>query len=202
MSSQITNDVAALGAMQMFLEEYCASGVEALLFDSSGEIQSLAIDMHELIEFNHELAMIVLESPTKYLALFNKACIAVQRALKRTTTEGVATPGYCAVKEEAQVRVNHLPNHPSLLRTRIPGSEDTGRLLSISGTVIRTGLVKMMETHRVYSCTKCRGTFCVDAEIEQYNYIPKPTRCLAPGADYCNGTTFVAAGAEAAEEMQ
>ncbi|PIA13102.1 MCM-domain-containing protein [Coemansia reversa NRRL 1564] len=146
--------------------------------------------------------MLVLESPTKYLALFNKACIAVQRSLKRTTTAGVATPGYCAVKEEAQVRVSHLPNHPSLLRTRIPGSEDAGRLLSISGTVIRTGLVKMMETHRVYSCTKCRGTFCVDAEIEQYNYIPKPTRCLAPGTEHCNSTSFVAAGAEAAEEMQ
>ncbi|KAJ2177354.1 DNA helicase mcm9 [Coemansia sp. RSA 551] len=158
---------------------------------------SLHIDMHELLEFNHELAMLLLESPSKFLPLFNIACLAAQRSLKQQTT---VSDSICTVKEDAQVRVTHLPNHPTLQRTRIPGSEDVGRLLSISGTVIRTGLVKMMETHRVYSCTKCRGVFSVNAEVEQYNYIPKPVRCLVPGPDFCNSTAFVPA--DSAEDSQ
>ncbi|KAJ2889512.1 DNA helicase mcm9, partial [Coemansia aciculifera] len=73
----------------------------------------------------------------------------------------------------------------------MPGSSDVGRLISITGTVIRTGLVKMMETHKQYACTKCRGTFTVNAELEQYNHIPKPSKCVAPGEDFCNSTTFM-----------
>ncbi|KAJ2354772.1 DNA helicase mcm9 [Coemansia erecta] len=197
MTDQISNTAAAQGAMQMFLEEYCAVGIQSLLFDIDDEVQSLHVDMHELIEFNHELAMLLLETPTKYLPLFNHACVAAQRTLRQATAISEAI---CAVKEGAQVRITHLPNHPALQRTRIPGSDDVGRLLSISGTVIRTGLVKMMETHRIYVCAKCRGAFSVDAEIEQYNYIPKPTRCLAPGPDFCSSTAFVPS--DAAEETQ
>ncbi|KAJ2310676.1 DNA helicase mcm9 [Coemansia sp. RSA 2705] len=196
MGDQITNSAAALGAMQLFLEEYSAPAVEQLLMTAE-DVQSLEIDMHELLEFNHELAMLLLESPQKYLPLFNQACVAVQRALKQAAS---VTANICSVKEDVHVRITHLPNHPSLQRTRIPGSEDVGRLLSISGTVIRTGLVKMMETHRVFACTKCRGTFSVQAEIEQYNYIPKPTRCLVPGPDFCSSTTFMPA--DSTEEMQ
>ncbi|KAJ2449202.1 DNA helicase mcm9 [Coemansia sp. RSA 2336] len=190
MAEQISNAAAAQAAMQLFLEEHCASALEALLFnpgtDDDQDIQSLEIDMHELIEFNYELAMLLLESPSRYLPLFNQACVSAQRTLK----ESILTNNVATVNQDAQVRITHLPNHPVLHRTRVPGSDDVGRLLCISGTVIRTGLVKMMETHRTYACTKCRGTFSVGAEIEQYNYIPKPVRCLAPGPDFCNSTTF------------
>ncbi|KAJ1719235.1 DNA helicase mcm9, partial [Coemansia biformis] len=197
MDGHVLNDAAAQGAMQLFLEEYCAAGIEALVLDASGDVRSLEVDMHELIEFNHELATLVLESPAKYLALFSRACVAAQRAAVRAAgaTAGAA---HCVVQEDAQVRVGHLPNHPALARTRVPGSQDVGRLLSVSGTVIRTGLVKMMETRRTYVCTRCRGEFSVDAELEQYSYIPRPTRCLAPGDEYCASTTFAPAEAGAA----
>ncbi|KAJ2652368.1 DNA helicase mcm9 [Coemansia sp. RSA 1250] len=190
MAEQISNAAAAQTAMQLFLEEHCASALESLLFnpstDDDQDVQSLEIDMHELIEFNYELAMLLLESPSRYLPLFNQACVSAQRSLK----ESILTNNVATVNQDAQVRITHLPNHPVLHRTRVPGSDDVGRLLCISGTVIRTGLVKMMETHRMYACTKCRGTFSVGAEIEQYNYIPKPVRCLAPGPDFCNSTAF------------
>ncbi|KAJ2851113.1 DNA helicase mcm9 [Coemansia brasiliensis] len=200
MTEQIANDAAAQTAMQLFLEEHCSSALEALLFNPSAEddqdIQSLEIDMHELIEFNYELAMLLLESPSRYLPLFNHACVSAQRSLKQS----ILTNNIATVNQDAQVRITHLPNHPVLHRTRVPGSDDVGRLLCISGTVIRTGLVKMMETHRTYACTKCRGTFSIGAEIEQYNYIPKPVRCLAPGPEFCNSTSFTPM--DSPEELQ
>ncbi|KAJ2314052.1 hypothetical protein IWW51_006033, partial [Coemansia sp. RSA 2702] len=96
MGDQITNSAAALGAMQLFLEEYSAPAVEQLLMTAE-DVQSLEIDMHELLEFNHELAMLLLESPQKYLPLFNQACVAVQRALKQAAS---VTANICSVKED------------------------------------------------------------------------------------------------------
>ncbi|KAJ1962793.1 DNA helicase mcm9 [Dipsacomyces acuminosporus] len=183
----MTNDAAVLGTMQLFLEQYYPDELERLLMDQTLDAPSLEVDMHSLIEFNYEIAVLVLESPTKYLPLLNSACVASQAKIKQATSLSTAL----SVSEKVQVRITHLPNHPSLIRTKIPGSEDIGRLLSITGTVIRTGLVKMMETHRTYVCGKCRASFMVEADVEQCNVIPKPTRCLAHNAEaFCNSTTF------------
>ncbi|KAJ2734093.1 DNA helicase mcm9, partial [Coemansia sp. Cherry 401B] len=187
MDGECASVVAPLGAMQLFLEEYYAAGIRALLVDADRRVCSLEIDMHELLEFNYELALSVLDSPTRHLGLFNRACVAAQRALLRRSEERYT------VKEHAQVRIAHLPNHPALQRSRIPGSRDVGRLLSLTGTAIRTGLVKMMETHRWFLCTQCRGTFRVEADVSRYNHIPKPMRCLArgSGAVGCESANFV-----------
>ncbi|KAI9505395.1 MCM2/3/5 family-domain-containing protein [Coemansia spiralis] len=47
-----------------------------------------------------------------------------------------------------------------------------------------------METERMFVCSRCRGTFAVAAEHEQYGLIARPTRCLAHGAEMCSSTTF------------
>ncbi|KAJ2692848.1 protein phosphatase 2A regulatory subunit cdc55, partial [Coemansia sp. RSA 1285] len=73
-----------------------------------------------------------------------------------------------------------------------------GRLVSVSGTVVRAGVVKMMETRRRYRCARCGGEFEVQAEAEQYNHLARPTRCLAPGAEPCASTAFAPAPPEAA----
>ncbi|KAI8326304.1 mcm domain-containing protein [Martensiomyces pterosporus] len=185
--------------MQLFLEQYYPGDIERLLVDQELDVHSLEVDMHSLIEFNYEIATLLLESPTKYLPLLNSACAAAQSRLKQSSSLSSAL----TVKERVQVRIAHLPNHPSLVRTKIPGSEDIGRLLSVAGTVIRTGLVKMMETHRAYVCGKCRASFMVEAEIEQYSYIPKPTRCLAPNTEaHCNSTTFYPATSDTGDALQ
>ena len=44
------------------------------------------------------------------------------------------------------------------------------------GTVIRTGAVKLLETEREYICSRCKQSFTMDADFEQYYAIPKPAR--------------------------
>ncbi|KAJ2117771.1 DNA helicase mcm9 [Coemansia sp. RSA 2337] len=170
---------STVGAMQLFLESCYNAELKDLLDDEN--TSSLAVDLGKVIEFNVELAQTILDRATFCLPLFNVALVSALRKLTGTTTSSV---------DGARVRVEHLPNHPALQRTKMPGSEDVGHLLTISGTVIRTGMVKMMETQKRYACLKCRGTFVVRAQLEQYNYIPKPARCLAPGEDYCNSNAF------------
>ncbi|KAJ2006530.1 DNA helicase mcm9 [Coemansia thaxteri] len=195
--TQADVDASMLGAMQLFLETFYGKDI-ARLHAEGGETTSVHIDMHLLIDYNYELAMHVLERPSRYLPVFNEALVAAQRKSVQTGLAGALA----VVNESAQVRMRQLPNHPALMRTKMPGSEDAGRLLSVSGTVIRTGVVKMMETHKTYACRSCRGTFTVRAEIEQYNYIPKPTRCLAGGEEFCKSTEFLAAPGSDQQQQQ
>ncbi|KAJ2581487.1 DNA helicase mcm9 [Coemansia sp. RSA 1836] len=182
--------------MQLFLETCYGEDIDELLQlqEADTEKSSLLVDMHTLVEFNLDLAQSVLEQPTRYQALFDAALHAALRKHVRPATR--------AINEAAKVRLHHLPMHPSLQRTKMPGSADVGRLLTITGTVIRTGLVKMMETHKRYACLKCRGTFTVRAEPEQYNHIPKPTKCVAAGEDFCSSTSFATAEADDAREAR
>ncbi|KAJ1958489.1 DNA helicase mcm9 [Linderina pennispora] len=191
-------ETAVLGRMDQFLDHYYSQDIGRLLIDQQTHMHSLEVDMHLLIEYDHKLAVMVLESPTRYLPLFSQACTTAQTRAKQ---QSHLSPEF-TVKEDVQVRITHLPNHPSLVRMKIPGSEDIGKLVSISGTVIRTGVVKMMETQRLYVCGKCRGSFMMPAEVEQYNYIPKPTRCMVPNEEFCNSTNFFPATTDTGDALQ
>ncbi|KAF9415676.1 DNA helicase mcm9 [Podila epigama] len=55
----------------------------------------------------------------------------------------------------------------------------------------RTGKVKMLENSKDVYCTSCKKTFEVFADVEQYNQMVIPTKCLAQGnARPCPGTKF------------
>jgi len=63
-------------------------------------------------------------------------------------------------------------------------------LLSISGTVVRTGPRKVSEQEQIFQCTKCKGQFSVKADREQYYCIPEPKICKAIGIEPCDSTKF------------
>ncbi|KAJ1944155.1 DNA helicase mcm9, partial [Kickxella alabastrina] len=184
-------------AMQLFLEQTYPREIDHLMSNTDTDQQSLHIDMHTLIQSSHELAQLLMEKPTLCLPLFATALHQAQQQQQQMQKHnGMVDQHQLEVKPQAVVRVTNLPNNPAVVRTRVPGSEDVGRLVSMTGTVIRTGMVKMMETHRAFTCAKCRGCFNVAAEVEQYGYIPRPTRCLAAGEDYCNSADFIPASSE------
>ena len=60
------------------------------------------------------------------------------------------------------------------------------------GTVIRTGTVKMLESERMYRCSKCKHQFSVRADVEQFYTIPKPARCPSEMDPPCPSTNFTA----------
>ncbi|KAI1307213.1 protein phosphatase 2A regulatory subunit cdc55 [Mortierella claussenii] len=64
-------------------------------------------------------------------------------------------------------------------RATIPNSADIGKFLSISATVTRTGAVKMLENSKKYFCGTCKKEFEVLADVEQFNQVIQPTKCLA-----------------------
>ncbi|KAF8984555.1 DNA helicase mcm9 [Entomortierella lignicola] len=98
------------------------------------------------------------------------------------------TPMY--LKPKCSARIKALPAAESR-RMTIPNSSDVGTFLSITATVIRTGVVKMLENSKKFYCTTCKQRFDVIADVEQYNQVIPPTKCLAKtNVRPCMGTKF------------
>lgn len=81
-----------------------------------------------------------------------------------------------------------LPVCPELVREHIPKTKDVGHFLSVTGTVIRTSLVKVLEFEREYMCNKCKHVFVVKADFEQYYTFCRPSSCSNPGN--CDSSKF------------
>mmetsp|Transcript_39848 Transcript_39848/g.40478 ORF Transcript_39848/g.40478 Transcript_39848/m.40478 type:complete len:390 (+) Transcript_39848:84-1253(+) len=58
------------------------------------------------------------------------------------------------------------------------GSHDAGKIVQISGTVVRASPVRMYESERAYQCQECNHKFVVYADMEQSNNaLMSPTVC-------------------------
>ena len=66
------------------------------------------------------------------------------------------------VKSKTHVRLGNLPICPELTRTKLPRASDVGHFLSLSGTIIRATVVKMLEYARQYICAKCKTSFLLE----------------------------------------
>lgn len=61
-------------------------------------------------------------------------------------------------------------------------SSDIGNFVSISGTVIRTGMKKMQEYQREYQCGRCGHRFMLQSDLEQNSIIDLPKQCPSGGS--------------------
>lgn len=93
-------------------------------------------------------------------------------------------------KKTVRARVTNLPKCTEITKKSVSAlrSSDINRLVSVSGTVIRTGAIKMLEYEREFVCTRCKHKFIVQADMEQYNVIVKPSIC--PSNKDCTSTSF------------
>ncbi|KAJ7543010.1 hypothetical protein O6H91_09G022000 [Diphasiastrum complanatum] len=66
-----------------------------------------------------------------------------------------------------------------------------GHLLTLKGTVIRSGSVKMLEGERYYECRRCKYRFKVAPQLETGNSLQLPASCPSQRTKPCNGASFV-----------
>ncbi|KAI8929498.1 MCM2/3/5 family-domain-containing protein [Entophlyctis helioformis] len=168
---------------------------------------SLELSLVDYIQRNAWLSGLLVQTPRTLLPLLHAALAAAQRSIKSahpltrssSTTNNNNNGGggggaVLTFKPNARVRIGRPSDCAELKRTRVPRSADVGRLVFFKGTVVRTGLVKMMETVRRYVCAACEREFDVGYDVEQFNAVPRPVRCGAGGG--CDGTKFTEVVAE------
>ncbi|XP_075354747.1 DNA helicase MCM9 isoform X1 [Mycteria americana] len=144
----------------------------------------VVVDALTLFETNMEIGEYFNAFPSEVLPIFDSAL----RRAALAALQAAAAPPQLSVKQNLHARVSGLPVCPELTREHIPKTRDVGHFLSVTGTVIRTSLVKVLEFERSYICNKCKHVFVVKADFEQYYAFCRPSACL--NEEGCNSTKF------------
>nr|XP_043905375.1 DNA helicase MCM9 [Solea senegalensis] len=177
---------------ETYLTEHHHGDVLRLFADTNEETHhSVVINAMTLFEANMEVGDYFNAYPNDVLAIFDKV---LQKTAMDLSQNG--SPTHCGgqrAKERRMrctlhARITGLPVCPELTRDTIPRSRDVGHFLSVTGTVIRTSVAKVLESERDYMCSKCRHVFTLHADFDQFYVFVAPGSC--PNPEGCNSYTF------------
>ncbi|XP_008455169.2 probable DNA helicase MCM9 isoform X3 [Cucumis melo] len=150
----------------------------------------LFVEFAELMDDDPPLARLLFSRPTDYLRIFDDAAVWAHMIIlgdSKGSMNGVK-------KDFIHVRINvtgsplEFPEtFPSIGSVRV---KHHGVLLTLKGTVIRSGTIKMYEGERWYICRKCKHKFPVYPELETRNSIQLPSFCPSQRSKPCEGKSF------------
>ncbi|NXI56411.1 MCM9 helicase, partial [Chloroceryle aenea] len=146
---------------------------------------SVVVDALTLFETNMEIGEYFNAFPSQVLTVFDAA---LRRAALAALQAVPAAPPQLSMKQNLHARVSGLPVCPELTREHIPKTRDVGHFLSVTGTVVRASVVKVLEFERSYICNKCKHVFVVRADFQQYYTFCRPSACLSE--EGCSSTKF------------
>lgn len=146
--------------------------MDMLLQSHLDEHYSLVVSLLSLADWSTDLVHTLLESPTDALLLMDAALVvAQQHVMQQRQLQHPA-----AVKDLVHLRVQSIPFHldqsasawhPSIGAIR---SCHIDSLLTLAGTVVRTGSVTMMESHKVFACSRCHSRYTADFHTFSISY--------------------------------
>ncbi|KAJ9707451.1 hypothetical protein PVL29_002468 [Vitis rotundifolia] len=156
MASPEVDDPESLKALAVFLLRHHSSDLRSIILARDSLLHyPLHIQFAELMNDDPPRAHLLFSQPLQYLRLFDSAAFLAQRAILEEFDWVNAS-----VKESVHVRINisgsplEFPEtFPSIGRVRV---KHRGILLTLKGTVIRSGGIKMIEGERKYECRKCK----------------------------------------------
>ncbi|NXJ02632.1 MCM9 helicase, partial [Psophia crepitans] len=170
---------------ESYVLEHHRDDILGILREADSEAHyPVVVDALTLFETNMEIGEYFNAFPSEVLPIFDSAL----RRAALAELQAAADPPQLSVKQNLHARVSGLPVCPELTREHIPKTRDVGHFLSVTGTVIRTSLVKVLEFERSYICNKCKHVFAVKADFEQYYAFCRPSACL--NEEGCNSTKF------------
>ncbi|XP_076332089.1 uncharacterized protein LOC143237104 isoform X2 [Tachypleus tridentatus] len=178
-------DDIILGTVKVYIRENHFQELEAvLLAEDSTCHYSVSLHAMSLFEKSVDIGEKLLARPQQVLKLFDKALVSTSHDIYQNHE----SKEKMCLKQHLHARLTALPLCAEIQRAMIPKAADVGKFMCITGTVIRSTSVKLLEYQRQYTCSKCRHVFTVEADVEQYFILPKPARCPNPGG--CGGNKF------------
>jgi DNA helicase MCM9 len=199
----------------------CLASLLQMLYAETGKTgvydYSLPIDMHAFLHAEPVLGNMLLRYPGVLLSPLEEAIIAAQKdilsSIQNLTQNNISSNEDCihTTNHSHQPHVNptikginatrvharliHLPPHTSNCKPSLSNlnSSDVGKILQLSGTVVRCSKVQMYESQRSYECSSkhkgCGVRFTVRADLHQCNNaLVEPSRCPTP---HCPGKKFI-----------
>ena len=147
---------------------------------------SVHISLMDLAVFDCNLGNFVLLYPNDAIPLVDQAIVMLENDIRYSDNFDELTHSG-DVKENVHARFVELPADEETLKSTLPRAGDIGKLIGVQGTVIRTGIVKMLAAQHQFICTKCNWPVFVQTSIELNYKMVRPTVCSNPD---CPSTTF------------
>ncbi|XP_002747067.4 DNA helicase MCM9 isoform X1 [Callithrix jacchus] len=170
---------------ESYVSEYHKNDILLILKERDEDAHyPVVVNAMTLFETNMEIGEYFNMFPNEVLTVFDSAL----RRSAFTILQSLSQPEGVSMKQNLHTRISGLPVCPELVREHIPKTKDVGHFLSVTGTVIRTSLVKVLEFERDYMCNKCKYGFVVKADFEQYYTFCRPSSC--PSLESCDSSKF------------
>ncbi|KAM6181810.1 DNA helicase MCM9 [Erethizon dorsatum] len=181
-----SDQVALVGQVfESYVSEYHKSDIILILKEDDEDAHyPVVVNAMTLFETNMEVGEYLTVFPNEVLTVFDSAL----RRSALTVFQSLSQHESVSMKHNLHARISGLPVCPELVREHIPKTKDVGHFLSVTGTVIRTSLVKVLEFERDYMCNKCKHIFVVKADFEQYYVFCRPSSC--PSLESCDSSKF------------
>ncbi|KAH7423011.1 hypothetical protein KP509_12G035300 [Ceratopteris richardii] len=183
-------------ACKDFLKQNHIQEIEAIYFAEEDTINyAIVVEYADLLDFKPWVAECLFFRPSKFLPLLDDAVRLVQDDIKVVYEKGKNPEDPdILIKDFVHVRINiHgsaaecSETQPSISKIRV---EDIGRLITLKGTVIRSGTIKLLEGERLYECCKCKHRFKVYPDLETGNSLQQPIQCPSQRTKPCLGSNF------------
>ncbi|XP_057345295.1 DNA helicase MCM9 isoform X4 [Manis pentadactyla] len=182
---------------ESYVSEYHKNDILLILKEGDEDAHyPVVVNAMTLFETNMEIGEYFNTFPNEVLTVFDSA---LQRSAL-TILQSLSQPEGVSMKQNLHARISGLPVCPELVREHIPKTKDVGHFLSVTGTVIRTSLVKILEFEREYMCNKCKHVFVVKADFEQYYVFCRPSSC--PSSENCGSSKFTCLSGSASSPVR
>ena len=153
----------------------------ALQRGESGAHHSVPVHVLDLV-LSHPLhARFLLDESTRCIPLINQALAVAQRLLHASLLPSLPSPSPLSLKrgDHLHVRPFYLPSTHHRSSINDIRSKDTGSLISVTGSVVRTFDARVYEYAAQFECDRCRGRFYQYADEDAENRIELPSGCRA-----------------------
>ncbi|CAN6480057.1 unnamed protein product [Victoria cruziana] len=185
------SDADYVRELAQFVLRNCEQQLRSILLSRDQMIHfPVVVEFAELLDASPSLAYLVFSDPAKFLPLLDEAAHVAQEVVFGACKDSEEM----VLKEFLHIRVDvggsplECPEtFPRIGRLRV---KHRGVLLTLKGTVVRSGPIKMIEGEREYECSRCKHVFKVYPELETGNAIRLPTSCPSKGLKSCGGTRF------------
>ncbi|KAK8801985.1 hypothetical protein WA158_006380 [Blastocystis sp. Blastoise] len=177
-----------------FILENCKEDLISILKHPDNEKHfGLPICVQELLNFDPLLGNHILNKAMRLFILLESSIEAAEKDLKQQLLEQKANYPII-IKTHIHARLYNLPPVPEFHKKSVSDirSADLGKIVQFSGTIIRTGAIKLLEAEKEYECnnSRCRCRFKVRADIEQGGLMEVPKVCPSHNEKKCKSTVF------------
>jgi DNA helicase MCM9 len=178
-----------------FILKHCEAALLQLLQESDiDKHYGIPVSIARLAAFDHGAVDMVIASPRALLPFLDAALVKAQTALLQNP---LPDRHLLSVKENVHARLTGISLF--LDKAASPQVSPTigdvsaahiDKLLTIRGTIVRAGTVKLLEARRLYECTRCKHRFVVAADLEQGATVQLPNACPSQKENPCKGISF------------